>query len=76
MFVITKPLMYDRKFYVTKILRGGLSIDNHTYDPNDRYNVAQAIARKFKTLAAAEKALQSMRDVGGFDGYQIEQIDD
>ena len=74
MFVIIKPLEHGRRIYVTKILRGGLSIDNRFSDPGERYNVALAIARKFKTLAAAEKALRAMRDVGGFDDYEIEEL--
>ncbi len=74
MFVIVKPLEHGRKIYVTRILRGGLSIDNRFSDPGEHFNVALALARKFKTLGAAEQALQSMRDVGGFDDYQIEEI--
>lgn len=75
MYAIAKDAMHGRKFYVTRILRGGLSIDNQLSDPDARYDIGKALARKFKTLAAAEKALGAMRTVGGFDDYQILEID-
>jgi len=67
---IAKPSMYRNFYYVTAIRRGGLSIDNIRYDPDDRFD-ARCLARRWKNEASAIKALESMRTVGGFDDYQI-----
>ncbi|AOR76526.1 hypothetical protein [Novosphingobium resinovorum] len=70
MFAIAKPAAFDRAYYVTAIRRAGLSIDNVLYDPDARGDTRWQ-ARKWKNRATAEAALQQMRDVGGFEDYQI-----
>ena len=59
---------------VTAIRSGGLSLDNVRLF----HDMSGAIAahkywqvRKFSTLKAAERALEKLHNVGGFDDYQI-----
>jgi hypothetical protein len=64
----------DSRIVVRSILRGGLSMNNHRWFPRDRSPVHH-FARIFKTRAAAEKALNSLVSVGGFDDYTIFEME-
>lgn len=75
MFAIAKECQFGRRLYVTRILKGGLSIDNARSDPDARHDFGKAVARKFKTREAADKARALMFDVGGFDDYHVVVID-
>lgn len=69
-YAIGKPA-YDGNsiMYVTAVKRGGLSIDNVRIF-HDRPFGMWAV-RRWKNPATAERALEQLRNVGGFDDYQI-----
>lgn len=67
-YAIAKPTAFgDGRYYVRSILRGGLSIDNYRVEDGK----FPYLARKFRSLQSAEKALEKMQSVGGFDDYKI-----
>ena len=71
MYYIAKRGYGDGLHVVTRILRGGLSIDNrYVHGPQDRLRPSM-LCRAFKTESAARGALAKMQRVGGFDDYQI-----
>ena len=72
-YAIAKEAMFDCQYFVTAIKRGGLTMDNVRFDPNDRHDCRWQ-ARKWKNIAAAEKALASLHIVGGFDDYAIVEL--
>jgi len=72
-YAIAKPGTYGTRLYVTAIKRGGLSIDNTRFDPFAKFD-ARCLARKWKKLESAQKALQALHDIGGFFDYQIEEL--
>ena len=58
------------KFYVTRILQGGLRIDNaRVENGKDPWQ-----ARKFKTLASANAAREKLARVGLYDDYHVIEV--
>lgn len=69
----------DSELCVTSIRRGGLTLDNVRLFPDINGAIAAHKywqVRKFSTLKSAESALEKLRNVGGFDDYQIYSRDD
>jgi len=61
--------------YVTAIRKGGLSIDNaRIFDTCLRIDHWKV--RKWKTEESADAALEKLARVGGFDDYEIVQLED
>ena len=69
-YYIAKLHDHDCMHVVTRILRGGLSIDNRYVHAHDRLRPSMH-CRQFQTRARANKALQTMARVGGFDDYIV-----
>ena len=74
MYYISKQTSEFEELCVTKILKGGLSLDNVRL--HDDYTGQIAChkywqVKKFTNLETAEKALAKLHNVGGFDDYQI-----
>ena len=63
---------YDKtaKFVVTRILQDGYRIDNARVENGKNFWQA----RKFATLASANKALDKMAQNGGYDDYSVIEI--
>lgn len=70
MYYIAKRGYGDGLHVVTRVLRGGLSIDNRIVHSHDRLRPSMQ-CRAFKTESAAQKSLDAMRTIGGFNDYQI-----
>jgi hypothetical protein len=69
-FVIAKQGLYGARYVVTAIKQGGLRLDNV------RVEEARALssvwqARTFATRKAADKALERLATVGGYDDYFV-----
>lgn len=69
-FAIAKPAAFEGDIYVTKVLKGGLRIDNVIVRDKSRLPVMAWQIKKYATCKAAEKDLQKMRE-GGFDDYAV-----
>lgn len=72
-FFIGKSGSQDSILVVTRILRGGLQMDNYRTFADHGIQPAH-IARKFATRESAAKALDNLAKVGGFTDFEIMEL--
>lgn len=69
-YVISKPAAFEGTIYVTKVLRGGIKLDNVIVRDPARLAFDAWQIKKYRTLVAAQKELAKLH-AGGFTDYEI-----
>jgi len=69
-YVIAKQGTYGARYVVTAIKQGGLSMDNVRVEEG-RALASVWQARTFASQKAADKALERLATVGGYDDYFV-----
>lgn len=72
-YVIGKHCSFDSVLVVTRVLKGGLTMDNYRTFPDYGLQPGQ-IGRVFKNREAAQTQLDRLVSVGGFDDFEILEV--